>query len=239
MPDVVQFLNSLNATCTFSLSPNELEQLHRIHRQNLVRLFSVSANIGAGKSTVLERVSKFHTYILTIPEPVALFIDFNGKNRLQMFYEGQISVSQFQRFIMRCLRYVHSKALLYAWEHKYNVVLTERSCLDSYYIFGKDLIDNSEHAMWVQQEVWDSHPWCLPEQLIYLQTQPQCCLERMYQRNRGEESSVSLDYLTTLHNTHEDFFRPSSRSSHTLSIEGLTKEKVYGVMWECLEQLCQ
>jgi hypothetical protein len=36
------------------------------------------------------------------------------------------------------------------------------------------------------------------------------CLDRVRQRDRLEESSVSLDYLTVIHNKHEDWLMQPS-----------------------------
>jgi deoxyadenosine/deoxycytidine kinase len=41
--------------------------------------------------------------------------------------------------------------------------------------------------------------------IVYLRTDPEICHERLVKRNRGEESSVSLDYLRTIHDRHEEW----------------------------------
>lgn len=40
---------------------------------------------------------------------------------------------------------------------------------------------------------------------VYLQTTPEVVYERMKQRGRSEETSVSLDYLKQLHDLHENW----------------------------------
>lgn len=40
---------------------------------------------------------------------------------------------------------------------------------------------------------------------VYLRTTPEVVFDRMKVRGRSEETSVSLDYLTQLHNLHEDW----------------------------------
>lgn len=39
--------------------------------------------------------------------------------------------------------------------------------------------------------------------LVYLQTSPEVAYDRIIQRNRMEEKTISLDYLKELHNIHE------------------------------------
>eukprot|EP01083_Nonionella_stella_P162113 531860_1 len=42
--------------------------------------------------------------------------------------------------------------------------------------------------------------------IVYLRTTPETCLDRLHQRGRHEETSVSVDYLTKLHRRHEEWF---------------------------------
>jgi deoxyadenosine/deoxycytidine kinase len=42
-----------------------------------------------------------------------------------------------------------------------------------------------------------------PDGFIYLRTQPEVCHDRLKKRDRHEESSVSLDYIQTIHDKHE------------------------------------
>jgi deoxyadenosine/deoxycytidine kinase len=44
--------------------------------------------------------------------------------------------------------------------------------------------------------------------LVYLRATPKTCLERIRARNRPEETSIDLNYLTTLHRRHEDWLMP-------------------------------
>ncbi len=41
--------------------------------------------------------------------------------------------------------------------------------------------------------------------IIYLRTKPETCYNRLQKRARSEESGVSLDYLQSLHQRHEDW----------------------------------
>lgn len=67
--------------------------------------------------------------------------------------------------------------------------------------------------------------------IVYLRASPETCLERIQKRHRSEEESISLDYLHTLHERHEEWL--IKRNSANLSIPILvvdanqTKERVY------------
>ncbi|CAI5499872.1 unnamed protein product [Closterium sp. Naga37s-1] len=51
-------------------------------------------------------------------------------------------------------------------------------------------------------------PGLVPDGFIYLRAHPLTCHQRLKQRARGEEAGVSLDYLTDLHNKHEQWLLP-------------------------------
>lgn len=68
----------------------------------------------------------------------------------------------------------------------------------------------------VQLSVYDSSfdpfvyhlPGLVPDAFIYLRAQPETCHQRLLRRAREEESTVSLDYLTQLHEKHEGWLYP-------------------------------
>jgi deoxyadenosine/deoxycytidine kinase len=44
--------------------------------------------------------------------------------------------------------------------------------------------------------------------VVYLRATPKTCIERIRARNRPEETSINLNYLTTLHRRHEEWLMP-------------------------------
>jgi deoxyadenosine/deoxycytidine kinase len=54
---------------------------------------------------------------------------------------------------------------------------------------------------------------------VYLKTDPEVVYQRIFQRGRSEENYISLDYLKSIHNLHEDwlinkkFFLPAPVST--------------------------
>lgn len=43
--------------------------------------------------------------------------------------------------------------------------------------------------------------------VIYLRCTPEKCFERTKKRQREEESEIPLEYLTMIHNKHEEWFK--------------------------------
>lgn len=55
---------------------------------------------------------------------------------------------------------------------------------------------------------------------MQLRSKPETCFERLKIRARSEETNVSLEYLQSLHNRHEDWFiekKPSLKISKRIS----------------------
>ena len=68
--------------------------------------------------------------------------------------------------------------------------------------------------------------------LVYLRATPKTCLERIRARNRPEETSIDMSYLTTLHHRHEEWLINQShtpRSSTPVLVvdANQNKERVY------------
>jgi deoxyadenosine/deoxycytidine kinase len=93
-------------------------------------------------------------------------------------------------------------------ENKINIV--ERSIISDHYIFAKKLKEEGRMNLieWKVYEAW--YKWLsgafdvLPDAMIYLRCSPEIAYERVKKRNRPEESSITLEYLQSLHQYHEE-----------------------------------
>jgi len=171
--------------------------------------FFIEGNIGAGKSTFLSTVGRFLD-VQPVFEPCHVWQDVGGAgNILEAFYkDGKRWAYTFQSyaFISRVLEQEKSN-------HAYpgRIQLLERSVYSDRYCFAKNAFELGlmtplewglyrEWFEWLAQSRLTS-----PAGFIYLKTDPQVCFERLSQRARAEEASVSLDYLELLHNKHEEW----------------------------------
>ena len=99
------------------------------------------------------------------------------------------------------------------------------------------------------------HTFCLkqcpvasPDEIIYLQTSPEICFERLKQRGRSEETSFTLHYLQQINERHEEWLvkksvsiPPSLAKVPVLTIDcnkNLMKDDLYrGKVFEELQSL--
>ncbi len=85
------------------------------------------------------------------------------------------------------------------------VIVCERSFLTDFFVFYK-LQEQSFNAVQRQTytEVFKAMTSHLHMDLfLYLKCQPEVCAQRIFQRGRPEEMSISFEYLSDLHRVHE------------------------------------
>jgi len=167
----------------------------------------VEGNIGCGKTTLLEHFSKFSD-VKVIAEPVAKWRNLNGHNLLDLMYKDPERWSMpFQSYVQQTMLEVHLE------QTDRPVKLIERSIYSARYCFVENLY-RSGKIVGSELEVlshWFDYLTKSPEidlkidLIIYLRTTPDKALERIHERNRGEETGIPLEYLQDLHQLHEDW----------------------------------
>jgi deoxyadenosine/deoxycytidine kinase len=89
--------------------------------------------------------------------------------------------------------------------------ILERSVYSDRYCFAKNCFELGFMSAleWKLYQEWFA--WLVenyaprPDAFIYLKTDPEVCHDRLLKRNRSEESAVGLDYLTLVHNKHQEW----------------------------------
>ena len=170
--------------------------------------YIVEGNIGSGKSTLLIHLNNLNN-VEIIPEPVDVWTnikDDNNKNLLEHFYEDMDRYSyMFQAMVFK------TRLESIDTPQKEKLRFSERSIWTDRHVFGKMCIQNKKMNS-IETECYNYwFNWLenkfrpKPDCIIYIRCSPEKCLERIKQRGRSEESSVSLEYLQKLHNYHEDW----------------------------------
>ena len=170
-------------------------------------VLSIEGNIGAGKSTFLRTLIKHfgEENIEFVPEPVHMWTNCNGHNLLEAFYKDPARYAyMFQSFALLTRLMNQQKP------QKKMIRILERSCLSDFCFAAncKDtgLMNELEFAAYqTYYSYFIKNTPGGPDGIIYLRASPETCFNRMARRNRHEESSVPLDYLTQIHDRHESW----------------------------------
>ena len=169
------------------------------------QVVSIEGNVGAGKTSLIRSIQKRlasedRKDIIILEEPVDEWTKVTDgcDNIMHSFYKHpNLHAFAFQTLIafttMRSMfeaTYNHPDA---------KVILCERSLFSSAKVFAEALRD--EGAMnEVEMEVYrqmveeENIQWMNPMKLIYLETSPEICLERIQARGREEEGKIDIEW---------------------------------------------
>lgn len=197
---------------------NRLNNIAHSALESKPRLIIVEGNIGAGKSTFL-KIIQDNLACQVVFEPSEKWQNISGKgNLLDNFYKDTprwAYTFQSYAFITRTLAQKQS-----AKNNPYLTQVLERSVFSDKYCFAKNLYESGHMSdmEWTLYNEWFN--WFFedyvqkPDGFIYLRTNPQTCYNRLKKRNRSEEQEVPLDYLTKLHQKHENWLIHKQNLDH-------------------------
>ena len=200
----------------------------------MAHIISIEGNIGSGKSTLLSHLRekyKNSQNILFLREPVDEWEnikDENGVTMLQKFYSNQKTYA----FSFQMMAYISRLALLKE-AIKNNpgaIIITERSLVTDKMVFAKMLYDTGNIEE-VNYQIYGKWFECFASEypikkVIYVNSSPEICHERIHERARLGESVIPLDYLNTCHNYHSDMMISFTENNNKiLELNGNTNIK--------------
>ena len=177
----------------------------------MTKFFFIEGNISSGKSTFISLLENFFPKCKVIYEPLDVWKDLkdeDGKNILDHFYTDMKKYAyafQSTAFLSRVIR------LKEISDSTEDYVFIERSVYSDKNIFAKNchesgIMSTIESKLYHQWFNWMENYFNIPQKyFIYLKCDPEISHKRIKERNRPEEESVSLEYLKTLHNLHEEW----------------------------------
>jgi deoxyadenosine/deoxycytidine kinase len=186
-------------------------------------LISIEGNIGSGKSTIINFLKTLDSdNIIFVDEPVNewLNIKVDGKNALEMFYEDQKTNS----FWFQILAYITRlrNLLNTIKENPDKIIISERSIYTDKNIFAQMLYEQgnlSEIEMKTYSYWFDTFEKETKLDLVlYVNTGPEECFNRIKKRNRDEESNIPLEYLSHCHNKHLEWL--NNTDSKVVKVNG-------------------
>lgn len=203
------------------------------------RIISICGNIGCGKTTLLNYLSK----------------KYNMKCLLEGIKDWgeilELSYSEPEKYSMSFQLRIISEQTLQKEEidkMNENFVFIERSSDDGRHVFinvkkNDGYLDNIM--------INEIDRWCnihkmgiLPDLIVYLRTEPKMALTRIQQRQQSGDSFISLDFLEKLHFLYEQRYTKNIKNDYpkfsplenVLVIENCTVEETAEKIFEWLKQ---
>lgn len=178
-------------------------------------IFSVEGNIGAGKSTMMNLLrAYFSSYkkVCFIDEPVDEWLAMknnDGKNLLETFYSDTKRWS----YTFQNVAYItRMNRLVDAMMSDCDVIIMDRSLNGDMNTFTR-MLEEDGCLNKIEMEAY--HKWneFFMKRFgsnanifhLYLKCSPDMAYSRISCRGRNEEKNISIDYLTRLHNCHDDW----------------------------------
>lgn len=177
-----------------------------MNRNNPI-IVSIEGNIGVGKSTLLEKLQHLPN-VFVLPEPCSTWTAMGSEkiNMLELFYRNPHEHAFAFQTLTLTTRYQSLMDLINQSSFQQcssrPIIVCERSLHSDHGVFAH-MLKNSNHIseshFAINKILFQtlSQSFSL-DYIIHLQLSETECLSRIATRNRIEEGSVSLDYLTLL-----------------------------------------
>jgi len=192
----------------------------------MYKIISIEGNIASGKTTLLKNLKEYYkdnSSIVFLKEPVdewEKITDENGNSMLQKFYANQDKYS----FSFQMMAYISRLAIVRNAVKKNSnaIFITERSLFTDKHIFAKMLHDQGKiedvnyqiYSNWFDEFAQD-----FPiHSIIWVNTEPEMCHERIHKRARLGEEIISIDYLIDCNFYHHSYI--NEMNINTLQLDG-------------------
>ena len=182
-------------------------------------VYFVEGNIGTGKSTFLKMIETHYSDTCqVIYEPVDTWTSFKDKqdiNILAHFYNDPKRYA----YTFQNIAFISKIEKLSEIDYTKNFVFIERSIWSDKNVFAKNcfitqLMNDIEYQVYNTWFDWIERNAKIPPSFsfIYLRCSPETSYKRVNIRGRTEEKELSLEYLTQIHDRHEEWLDSSSRA---------------------------
>lgn len=176
-----------------------------LENSSTVKIISLEGNIGAGKTTILSSLKEYLNKmkiknVFIIKEPVDVW---ERTNILAKFYSDKNKYAGFfQLFVLETLIDVLRNKIKECSlkKNKTIYIITERSIESTKWVFAQMLYDDkiiNEEEMKCYMYVYGmaENKKYIPKGIIYLNTPPDICKQRILHRNRLGEDDIQENYL--------------------------------------------
>lgn len=174
---------------------------------------SIEGNISGGKSTLIKKISHT-TGVPVFLEPVESWSEC-----LELFYKDPSRWSLAANLNILCS--------FAQWKNNGFLAVYERSPCACRHVFTQLQADEGQmhpFELEVFDKVYGEVSW-KPDVIIYINTDPNVCMERMKSRARQCEASVSLSYLQKIDHKYKKMLEMFKNNTAIYEIDGNQKEE--------------
>ena len=199
-------------------------------------IVSIEGNIGSGKSTFINYLSKVfdEREVVIVPEPVGEWesiCDKDGKSMLVNFYEDQTrNAFSFQMMVYISRLVCLKRAIENNPQAK--LIVTERCLETDRNVFAKMLyregkireLDYQIYCRWFDE----FHKNIVPSYYMYIRANAHICTERIIIRSRDGESGIPYEYLEKCGATHDEWL---DKLNNVYTCDGSVSREVGYPIW--------
>jgi deoxyadenosine/deoxycytidine kinase len=184
-------------------------------------LISLEGNIGAGKTTIIKRLKELYPNWHFIDEPVDVWTSLKteeGDNLLELFYHDKKRWSYTFQNCAVLMRMQLISGAINKWKDECardpslianNVFVTERSIETDYNVFASMLREDRciNDIEWTLYLRWYNtlKTSCSVSGIVYVDTPVDVCMDRIRERGRIGEDSISKEYMESLDRFHREW----------------------------------
>lgn len=192
----------------------------------------IEGNIGAGKSTLIDNLSKSHEGSSRVDEPYA---EWEKVGTIQAVYNDPKKYSFESQIHFIATRLINFHKIVEKAKSG-STIFSDRSGYSDRYCFMKIAVDNGNLTP-MQIKIYDSFYHTLMKiyevinsentTVLYIDTSPELCLQRIKERDRECESYIPLEYLKKLDYYHKTELIPFYKKNNikVIQINGETNFK--------------
>ena len=205
-------------------------------------IFTVEGNIGAGKTTFLERLRREWPEATIVLEPVGTWMTMkenDGTSLLDHFYADKKRWSYTFQTAAFLTRLMDTERVLETARTtgKPTIVITERSVLTDRYVFAAMLhasgdMSDLEYDLYLRW--YDRFASHVPiKGILHLTTDPTTSLERIGIRGREAEAGIQKDYLEALEVQHRKWLSETTLPVMSITSDGSLEDLKTWILYRC------
>jgi deoxyadenosine/deoxycytidine kinase len=191
---------------------------------------AIEGNIGAGKSTFLQKLKKEVNDVVVIPEPVDEWNQniVDGLPILEAFYKDP----KRHAFLLQMIITLTRARTISQIPNSSKIYMMERSlCADSD-IFGKIVLENNNINTVEYNTICELSKFMdnlFPIDLhVYLQVPAEVCFRRIQKRSRLGEENITLEYVQNLEKKYDTWY--NNNRSRIMLINDNDDEEIANIM---------